>query len=78
MTEWSRGGTDSEPEISGAIRWMRRQRVRARGNGLRKSGMDSIGTVPCTDVGFYGVWVGIGGLGLASVLVYYYVSAFKR
>ena len=36
------------------------------------------GNGACTDVELSGVWVGIGGLGLVSVLVYDYVSAFER
>ena len=55
-----------------------------KADGLSERGRTTYGGVgnewngACTDVEFYGVWVGIGGLGLASVPVYYYVSAFER
>ena len=78
MTEWSREGKESEPEISVAVRWTRRQMVRVRGDGLQKSRMELKGTVPVQMSNSTVSGSGIGGLGLVSVLVYDYVSALER
>ena len=75
MTECSRRAKESEPEISVAVRWMRRPMVRGRRDGLQKSGMELKGMVPVQMSTFT---VSGGGLDLVSVQVYDYVSAFER